>query len=311
MIHIPRERPSLLPELFAERCAVRVKEAEDKEPVQRGTVYFAPPDYHLLIDRGPGRGGLALRPPRLALSGDEPVHFSRPSIDVLFESAADAYGKRLLGLILTGANEDGADGLAAVRRAGGRTVVQDPHCAAVPILPEAALSRGPADFLLSLEQLQGSSRAALREDDYDAAEIVPMTADVKCLLVDDVEENLLVLSALLRRDDVEILQARSGAEALELLLVHEVALALLDVQMPEMDGFELAELMRGSDRTRHVPIIFVTAGVRDYYRVFKGYETGAVDFLHKPIDPHIIKSKAEFSSNSTGRSGSSRISFGS
>ena len=91
-----------------------------------------------------------------------------------------------------------------------------------------------------------------------------MTADVKCLLVDDVEENLLVLSALLRRDDVEILQARSGAEALELLLVHEVALALLDVQMPEMDGFELAELMRGSDRTRNVPIIFVTAGVRDY-----------------------------------------------
>jgi len=131
------------------------------------------------------------------------------------------------------------------------------------------------------------------EDDYDAVEIVPMTADVKCLLVDDVEENLLVLSALLRREDVEILQARSGAEALELLLVHEVALALLDVQMPEMDGFELAELMRGSDRTRHVPIIFVTAGVRDYYRVFKGYETGAVDFLHKPIDPHIIKSKAD------------------
>jgi two-component system sensor histidine kinase/response regulator len=120
-----------------------------------------------------------------------------------------------------------------------------------------------------------------------------MTADVKCLLVDDVEENLLVLSALLSRADVEILQARSGAEALELLLVHEVALALLDVQMPEMDGFELAELMRGSDRTRHVPIIFVTAGMRDQYRVFKGYETGAVDFLHKPIDPHILKSKAD------------------
>ncbi len=120
-----------------------------------------------------------------------------------------------------------------------------------------------------------------------------MTADVKCLLVDDVEENLLVLSALLSGDGVEILQARSGAEALELLLAHEVALAFLDVQMPEMDGFELAELMRGSDRTRHVPIIFVTAGVRDQYRVFKGYETGAVDFLHKPIDPHVLKSKAD------------------
>jgi len=120
-----------------------------------------------------------------------------------------------------------------------------------------------------------------------------MTARVKCLLVDDLEENLLALSALLRREDVEILQAHSGAEALELLLANDVALAFLDVQMPDMDGFELAELMRGSDRTRHVPIIFVTAGVRDQYRLFKGYDTGAVDFLYKPIDPHILKSKAD------------------
>jgi signal transduction histidine kinase len=120
-----------------------------------------------------------------------------------------------------------------------------------------------------------------------------MTARVKCLLVDDLEENLLALSALLRRDDVDILEARSGAAALELLLVHDVALAFLDVQMPDMDGFELAELMRGSERTRHVPIIFVTAGVRDQYRLFKGYDTGAVDFLYKPIDPHILKSKAD------------------
>jgi CheY-like chemotaxis protein len=95
-----------------------------------------------------------------------------------------------------------------------------------------------------------------------------MSARVKCLLVDDLEENLLALSALLRRDDVEILEARSGSEALELLLVHDVALAFLDVQMPDMDGFELAELMRGSERTRHVPIIFVTAGGRDQYRLF-------------------------------------------
>src|SRR5712671_5980447 len=116
---------------------------------------------------------------------------------------------------------------------------------------------------------------------------------VKCLLVDDLEENLLALSVLLRRQDVEILTARSGAEALELLLVHDVALALLDVQMPEMDGFELAELMRGSERTRQVPIIFVTAGARDQHRVFKGYESGAVDFLFKPIEPHVIQNKAD------------------
>jgi signal transduction histidine kinase len=113
------------------------------------------------------------------------------------------------------------------------------------------------------------------------------------LLVDDLEENLLALSALLRRPDVDVLKARSGADALELLLRHDVALALLDVQMPDMDGFELAELMRGSERTRHVPIIFVTAGVRDQHRLFKGYDLGAVDFLYKPIEPHILNNKAE------------------
>jgi two-component system chemotaxis response regulator CheB len=144
VMHIPRERPSLLADVFNAKCTLPVREAEDKEPVQPGTVYFAPPDYHLLLDRGPA----------LALSSDEPVHFSRPSIDVLFDSAADIYGERLLGLILTGANQDGAEGLAAVGRAGGRTVVQEPGGAAVPFLPEAALQVGPVDFVLSLAQLQ-------------------------------------------------------------------------------------------------------------------------------------------------------------
>lgn len=121
-----------------------------------------------------------------------------------------------------------------------------------------------------------------------------MTADtVKFLLVDDIPENLIALEALLRREGLELLKARNGAEALELLLVHDVALAVLDVQMPEMSGFELAELMRGAERTRHVPIIFLTAGGPDPHRVFKGYDSGAVDFLFKPIDPHILKSKAE------------------
>ncbi|HKU38216.1 MAG TPA: hybrid sensor histidine kinase/response regulator [Polyangiales bacterium] len=115
---------------------------------------------------------------------------------------------------------------------------------------------------------------------------------VKCLIVDDLEENLLALEALLRGDDVMLLKAHSGREALELLLQHDVALALLDVQMPEMDGFELAELMRGTERTKHVPIIFITAGTRDQLRVFKGYDAGAVDFLYKPLEPRILTHKA-------------------
>ena len=112
------------------------------------------------------------------------------------------------------------------------------------------------------------------------------------LLTDDLEENLLSLEALLRRDGLVLLKARSGPEALELLLKHEVALALLDVQMPEMGGFELAELMRGTERTRHVPIIFLTAGSADSQRRFRGYEAGAVDFLHKPIETDVLRSKA-------------------
>jgi two-component system, sensor histidine kinase and response regulator len=114
---------------------------------------------------------------------------------------------------------------------------------------------------------------------------------VKILLVDDLEENLHALDALLRGEGVELLRARSGREALELLLVNDVALALLDVQMPEMDGFELAELMRGTSRTRHVPIIFLTAGAHDAQRMFRGYEVGAVDFLFKPLDPVLLGHK--------------------
>ena len=114
---------------------------------------------------------------------------------------------------------------------------------------------------------------------------------VKILAVDDIEENLTALEALLKRDDVEIVKARSGMQALELLLVEDVALALLDVQMPGMDGFELAELMRGTERTRRVPIVFLTAVGTDERRRFRGYESGAVDYLFKPVDPDILRHK--------------------
>ena len=121
----------------------------------------------------------------------------------------------------------------------------------------------------------------------------PRLDPVHFLLVDDLEENLVALEALLRRDGLVLLRARSGSEALEFLLTHDIALALIDIQMPGMNGFELAELMRGTDRTRRVPIIFVTAGSADRERRFRGYEAGAVDFIRKPIEPEVLKSKAE------------------
>ncbi len=115
---------------------------------------------------------------------------------------------------------------------------------------------------------------------------------VSCLVVDDVPENIVALRALLQNDEVEVLTASSGAEALEILLSVDVALAILDVQMPEMNGFELADLMRGTERTRDIPIFFVTAGARDQERLYRGYEAGAVDFIYKPIEPDILRNKA-------------------
>ncbi|MDY6946703.1 MAG: hybrid sensor histidine kinase/response regulator [Pseudomonadota bacterium] len=115
----------------------------------------------------------------------------------------------------------------------------------------------------------------------------------RILVVDDIEENLVALEALLRRDDADIVTARSGTEALELVLQHEFALAFIDVQMPEMNGFELAEYLRGAERSKYIPIIFLTAGTGESNRVFRGYESGAVDFLFKPVDPNILRHKTD------------------
>jgi two-component system chemotaxis response regulator CheB len=143
VIHLPPTTPSLLADIFGPRCQVPVREAEDKEAIAPGTVYFAPPDYHLLVDAGR----------QMALSADDPVRFSRPSIDVLFESAADLYGDRLLGIVLTGANDDGAAGLEAVHLAGGLTVVQRPDEAVASLMVESALQRVPVNHVWSLEQI--------------------------------------------------------------------------------------------------------------------------------------------------------------
>ncbi|WP_433740949.1 hybrid sensor histidine kinase/response regulator [Pseudomonas putida] len=117
------------------------------------------------------------------------------------------------------------------------------------------------------------------------------TTQAKLLIVDDLPENLLALEALIKREDRVVYKAQSADEALSLLLQHEFALAILDVQMPGMNGFELAELMRGTEKTKNIPIVFVSAAGRELNYAFKGYESGAVDFLYKPLDIHAVKSK--------------------
>lgn len=143
VVHIPPDRSSVLADLFRAKCTIPVQEAEDKEPIVPGTIYFAPPDYHLLVESNRC----------LALSSDEPELFSRPSIDVLFETAADAYGAGLIAIILTGANHDGAKGLRAVIDAGGTALIQDPEGAFASAMPEAAIRLCPESRVSSLEQI--------------------------------------------------------------------------------------------------------------------------------------------------------------
>lgn len=143
VVHLPPRQSSLLSRIFTDRCALTVCEAQDKLALQRGTVYFAPPDYHLLIEAQH----------TLALSVEEPVNYSRPSIDVLFESAAEVYGARLLALLLSGASRDGARGAAEVRRRGGIVAVQDPKTADSSLMPSAAIELAAPQHIGTLNQL--------------------------------------------------------------------------------------------------------------------------------------------------------------
>lgn len=143
VLHVPEDRPSLLPDVLGPRTRLAVVEVEDKTPIVPGTVYCAPPGYHLLVERDR----------TLALSIDPPVRYSRPSIDVLFESAAEAVGDAAIGVVLTGANADGAEGLRALAEAGAMTIVQAPETAIADAMPRAAIALARPDRVLSLRDI--------------------------------------------------------------------------------------------------------------------------------------------------------------
>ena len=144
VLHLPEGRPSLLAHIFGLRLSMPVREASDKESIAPSTVYFAPPGYHLSVEQDRS----------FSLSCEAPVHFSRPSIDLLMESAADAYGPALAGILLTGANSDGAAGLAKIKQRGGYTIVQNPAQAQVATMPEAALRQHTPDLILDLKDIR-------------------------------------------------------------------------------------------------------------------------------------------------------------
>ena len=144
VLHLPSHGDSRLAEVLGARMNLAVREAADKERIQPGTLYVAPGGYHVLVEQDLS----------LSLSCDPPVHYSRPSIDVMMESAADVWGSRLAGILLTGANDDGADGLAHIGEQGGLTIVQDPNEAAVSTMPQAAIARRAPDHVLGLDGIR-------------------------------------------------------------------------------------------------------------------------------------------------------------
>ena len=144
VIHLPDQHDSRLAEVFAQRLSIEVREAEDKLPIEDGALYFAPSGYHLSIE-----SDLCF-----SLSCEPPVLFSRPAIDILMSSAADAYGPALIGILLTGANEDGAAGLLQIHEAGGLTIVQDPDEALAPMMPLSALALHVPDHILALREIR-------------------------------------------------------------------------------------------------------------------------------------------------------------
>lgn len=144
VIHLPARGPNLIPELFKEICSFKVKEAESGEPLQIGYIYFSPADYHLSLESNA----------TLSLSSEEPLNFSRPSIDILFDSAAYSFESKVLGILLTGANSDGTAGLMKIQEKGGICLIQDPSEAEYPTMPQSAAKKMPANAIMNLKQMK-------------------------------------------------------------------------------------------------------------------------------------------------------------
>lgn len=142
--HRSKDERGLLEEILQEKCSIRVQQANEKEAISNGVVYVAPPDYHLLVERDM----------TFSLTADEKVNYSRPSIDVLFETAADVYRSKLIGIVLTGANADGCHGIELIHQYRGMTIAQDPGDAEFPVMPQAAIASGAVDKVLRLDEIK-------------------------------------------------------------------------------------------------------------------------------------------------------------
>lgn len=153
VVHRKNAPESPLASLLEARTSLPVKEVEDKEPILPGTIYLAPPDYHLLVEDRDS----------FSLDCSEKIHYSRPSIDITFESAVEQFGPKLVGVLLSGANADGAEGLKRIKEAGGFTVAQDPQTAEIDYMPRAAIDRGAACAVVPAKELGTYLKALLEQ----------------------------------------------------------------------------------------------------------------------------------------------------
>ena len=275
-----------LEDVLSRKAKIPVIEIQDKMQLKPANIYIAPGDYHLLVDDT----GLC------TLDYSEKVNYSRPSIDVTFDCFANAFGNRCIGILLSGANSDGAESLKNIQDHGGLTIVQSPESAAVATMPMAAINLFNPHVIADISEIAGMLLEAAKypishyinqiKHGYELNNSLPTI-----LIVDDLEDNLFSLNAVLKFEGYIIHKANSGPLALEMASKIQYDCIILDVQMPEMDGFEVANILGKNEFTKNIPIIFLSALGSDKEKVLQGMDSGAIDFLAKPVDPPLIKAK--------------------
>jgi sigma-B regulation protein RsbU (phosphoserine phosphatase) len=275
-----------LEDVLNRKSKIKVFEIQDKMQLETNCIYLVPGDYHLLIDKNG----------TMCLDTTEKVNYSRPSIDVTFECFAKVYKKRCIGILLSGANSDGAEGLKKIKEHGGIAIVQSPESAAVATMPMAAINLFFPDIIAdtskichfieqaaykTIEQIITELHYDEKQEEYQS----------RILLVDDLDDNLFALKAILKSEPYHIDITKSGSEAIEMAIQNNYDCIILDIQMPEMDGFEVAKHLAKNEETKNIPIIFLSALGSDKEKVIQGIDSGAIDFLAKPPDPSLLKAK--------------------
>jgi chemotaxis response regulator CheB len=275
-----------LEDVLSRKAKIPVIEIQDKMQLKPAHIYIAPGDYHLLVDET----GLC------TLDYSEKVNYSRPSIDVTFDCFANAFGNRCIGILLSGANSDGAESLKKIQDHGVLTIVQSPESAAVATMPMAAINLFNPHVIADIPEIAGMLLEAAKYPISDYINQIKHGYELNnslptILIVDDLEDNLFSLNAVLKFEGYIIHKANSGSLALEMASKIQYDCIILDVQMPEMDGFEVANILGKNEFTKNIPIIFLSALGSDKEKVLQGMDSGAIDFLAKPVDPPLIKAK--------------------